>query len=329
MERTIALLYRTYELSQAGVLSNVILYGPPGYAKSQVAKGFLEVMGHPSPKKHQFSAGTSIQSLIGMMKLKDLDEGKITMNIDSSFISHPVAIFEEMFNAPPHVLAVLIDILMSGEYCVEGNVCYKSQCKYIIACTNIVPEEWIAAADDTRKAVFEAFSERFPFQQEVSWNDHSSSAYADLVEKVLKTRSDTFCEMMEYAHTQGKTISPRTAVIAARAYLTPSTDPTLKPIESLQNLKGIDKGLYSEFKMMDARKEQLEHQLAWEKEAKILHKNVRKASAGDLKMVIDELTRYSPKLDQQMTTILVELRQQLEKLESDFLAKTLYGNNQQ
>lgn len=283
MEEVIATLYYAYELSQTNTLANTILYGPPGYAKSLLAKTFLEVMGHPSPKKHQFSAGTSIQQLIGMTKLGPLQEGKIEINTDSSFINHEVAIFEEMYNAPKHVLAVLIDILMSGEYCVEGNLCYKSKCKFIIACTNIEPSTW-AQGDEEKVDVYNAFNERFPFQQRVAWKDHSMISYQQLIETVLHTQSDEFCAMMAVAHEKGKTISPRTAIIACQAY-------TKLGLESIRSLKGVDQDLMFEFEKIDAEKQNNRHRIEAQNRARQIGKS-KKVTIQDLKSCLDALNRH-------------------------------------
>lgn len=294
MEETVATLFYSYELSQTGTLANTILYGPPGYAKSQIATAFLDVMGHPAPKKHQFSAGMSIQSLIGMMKLGPLQEGKIEVNTDSSFINHRVAIFEEMYNAPKHVLAVLIDILMSGEYCVEGNVCYKSRCRYIIACTNVVPEVW-AQGDEERADVFKAFNERFPFQQWVGWKTHTSLDYARLIESILKTESDEFAQMMGLAHEKGKTISPRTALIGAKAYLTHG-------LEALRPLKGIDSDLLFEFAKIDSEKQKARMKKDIQNVAKQLTK-VKSVTLKDLHSCLTELSKHTDFDDQYLPAI--------------------------
>ena len=284
MEETVATLFYSYELSQTGTLANVILYGPPGYAKSQIASAFLDVMGHPVPKKHQFSAGMSIQSLIGMMKLGPLQDGRLEVNTESSFINHPVAIFEEMYNAPKPVLAVLIDILMSGEYCVEGNICYKSKCKYIIACTNVVPEIW-AQGDEERADVFKAFNERFPFQQWVGWKSHLSTDYARLIESILKTESDEFAQMMGLAHERGKTISPRTALIGAKAYLQHG-------LEAIRPLNGIDKDLLFEFERIDSEKQKARMKKDIQNVARQLTK-AKSVTLKDLHSCLTELSKHT------------------------------------
>lgn len=294
MDGVIATLYHSYQLSQADVLANVILYGPPGYAKSLLAKSFYDVMGHPNSKKQQFSAGMRLQELLGMVKLGGLDEGKWEVNLSNSFLEFPVARFEEMFNAPRYILAVLIDILMSGEYCVEGNICYKSKCKHIIACTNINPSDW-AATDDEKAAVYAAFCERFPWQVEVKWKTHSASDYARLIENVLHTESDAFAQMMEVADKQGKTISPRTAIIGAQAY-------QLIGFEALTNMKDIDPSLQFEFERIHRQASQLKHKAHWEKEVIRLSK-LKNPTFGDLAVALNEISKHIPDNDEVLNAI--------------------------
>lgn len=328
-EKAIACMFYAHELANAGYLGNVILTGPKGHAKSELAKAFVDVMGYTPNEifKAQFSVATKPEHLFGIPNMEKFMTGELEYNIENSFLRRKVAIFEELFNAPSSTLQMLIDILMSGEFCAGGKVCYKSACLFHISLTNVDPQAWVNSQDAVRKDSFDAFSARFPFQCRVDWNHvgYTARSYAALIEKVLKVESDAFCEMMEHAAKVNNLITPRTAVLAARSYL-------LNGVDSMQFIEGVTPDVYEEWRKIDGRKEKIEHTMKWLDKAEKLAKGATKFTPKELREAIDELNRYpvdpdNRSLNGRIEEVNTTLASRLKKIEEEHLNRTLYGSN--
>jgi hypothetical protein len=319
VEQVIACMYYGYEAAQTGTLGNVVLFGPRGHGKSQLCQAFFEVMGH-TPYEAQMSAFTKPEHLFGIPDIELLKKGTLQYNMEGSFLDYEYAIFEELFDATS-ILQMMKAILTDGQYCAGGKTCYKSKTKFILAPTNMKPADWYNATDSHKVESFKAFADRFPFSTEVVWPSYTAYDYALLIERVLKLKSDAFAEMMAYAHKQGSTISPRTAIIAAKSYASQGVEP-------LQFFEGVSPEVFEKFKDIDGKSMYYKHIQEWLSKAKQILKN-GKASPQAIKTTMDELTRYTVDdhaLNSDITQQLTHLAELRTQVEQKFLETHLYGS---
>jgi hypothetical protein len=192
---------------------NVILWGPPGHAKSAMVMAALEGLGL---REHayilDFGEGMDEPTLWGGLNFKRLhDEHILDFNPERSFLNYPVVVFEELFDAPPQVLCALKNTLTAKSLFKSADP-FPMRTKVIIACTNKSPAE-IAALGESQRALVE----RFPLQLEVRWPDYSDKSYEQLFDKLGFKDADfnaVFAELIAKAGKSGKPVAPRSAVDA-------------------------------------------------------------------------------------------------------------------
>lgn len=208
---------------------NVIFFGPAGHGKSEMTLEALHSLGYSTDApdaEHRlfiqsFGEGMTEDRLYGGLNFKKLNDEHICeynagSGIGASFLDCGVAIFEEIFDAPPKVLLSLKDTLTSG-YLRNGPQMVKSKCRVIIANTNHNPED-IADLGPAAKALIE----RFPLQQNVYWNEYTTDSYKNMFKTVIKNKPyrlaeahlNILSELCTESHNVGITISPRTAIHA-------------------------------------------------------------------------------------------------------------------
>ena len=200
---------------------NIILFGPGGYAKSQAAVMFNDLLYQeglvtsPKPYVLSFGQGMTEERLLGGLDVKKFtDLGEIAYLLKNAFIEHEIVIFEEMFDAFPGVLLILKDILQSKEVRM-GAQQVPIKTKMVIACTNRSRSEVVSDLST------EALMERFIFEVEVKWSSYTAGDYA---EALCKATGDDYNQLMDcIANISAKSgaakdskvkISPRTAVKA-------------------------------------------------------------------------------------------------------------------
>lgn len=206
---------------------NIILYGPGGYGKSDVALLAGRILSEEEPFLLPFGPSMRKSSLFGDLRsIKVIDdEGELTKfrhDFYSSFGARKVAIFEELFDGPAPLIAALKHALQFLALC-EGDVCYDILTQLVIAATNINPLDWVARAEDDERASRQALLGRFLFQYKVEWPSHEMSDYKELLDKVRKykpevTKDSAFAYLCGLCHDNGVTISPRTAVKISTAF---------------------------------------------------------------------------------------------------------------
>lgn len=208
---------------------NAILFGPPGFGKSEMSKIALEALGYSidAPEADRrlfiqsFGEGMTEDRLYGGINFKKLNQDDVCefnagSGVGASFLDCGAAIFEEIFDAPPKVLLSLKDTLTAGML-RNGPQMVKSKCRVIIANTNHNPED-IADLGPAVKALIE----RFPLQLNVLWTAYNADAYIQMLKKVRSGKpykiSDPLInvlgEICAESHGVGITVSPRTAVHA-------------------------------------------------------------------------------------------------------------------
>ena len=198
---------------------NIVLYGPGGHGKSDLALEFFHEKGI-QPYVITMGTGITTDRLFGGLDIKKLDkDGMIEYLVDNSFMNHEFVIFEELMDAPDFILEQLKDILSSG-YFRNGTQVYKIKTRFIVANTNKTREEF--SKNDSLKALME----RFPMELNVVWPNYTAVAYNTLLEKIFGVGSvdPTIPFILEEYAKNGNNISPRIAIDCYSVYETCGPD---------------------------------------------------------------------------------------------------------
>ena len=154
---------------------NVILYGPGGYGKSEMAEFFCKWLERNnyvednSSYTLSCSESTSVEALFGGINMKILNEyGSIEYLFSNSLFNNKIVVLEEAFDTRADVLASLKDVLQSRQL-RNGNQRCNISTRMLIICTNHSPEDFV-----TNNSI-KALLERFLFQYCVQWNNKEVS----------------------------------------------------------------------------------------------------------------------------------------------------------
>ena len=234
---------------------NVILYGPGGHGKSEMVEAALEGLGlwnrndpvNSSTLIQSFGEGLTEDALWGgidFRKLNSSTDPEMWFNVENSFLKYPVAVFEELFDAPAFCLLPLKHTIQAG-FLAKNGKSYPMSTELIIACTNRNPDE-IAEMGETYRALLE----RFVLRQEVAWEKYNAGTYYNLLVKHPKTYAMadetrvTLSRLLEECFNNGDFISPRTAMkcvdILYGASISRGSD-KIEPVDfsSLRNVAGF------------------------------------------------------------------------------------------
>lgn len=234
---------------------NVILYGPGGHGKSEMVEEALSGLGLWN-RQDPVNSATLIQSFgegltedalwggIDFRKLNSPTAPEMWFNVENSFLKYPVAVFEELFDAPAFCLLPLKHTIQAGFLAKNGRS-YPMSTELIIACTNRNPDE-IAEMGETYRALLE----RFVLRQEVVWERYTVSAYFTLLGKHPKAHAmadDTrtaLAGLLEECFNNGDFISPRTAmkcvdILYGAAISRGAGEVTARDFHALQNVAGF------------------------------------------------------------------------------------------
>ncbi len=160
--------------------SNVVLWGPGGYGKSEMSLTFArevykleQVEARPFVKS--FGASTADGDVWGGYDLNSIGEkGRLEFALDDSFLAAEIAILEELFDLPGRVIEDLKDTLSAREF-RRGALSYLMKTRSIIVCTNHNPDDI-----EKRSESANALLQRFPTRLEVKWPKHEASDYLSM-----------------------------------------------------------------------------------------------------------------------------------------------------
>lgn len=161
---------------------NLIFSGSGGHGKSEFLEAVFSAITGQETYVKSFGQGTSTEELFGGLDFDALNrkEGAtLQYNPELSFLSHPIAVFEELFDAPPRVLTSLKDTLTAKEL-RNGHQRYPMATRVIAAATNHLPKEIAEGGPE-----IEALIQRFPIQLEVKWPSYDKAAFVHLFSAVL------------------------------------------------------------------------------------------------------------------------------------------------
>ncbi|HEU5187569.1 MAG TPA: AAA family ATPase [Candidatus Saccharimonadales bacterium] len=164
----------------AGV--NLIFSGPGGHAKSEFLETVFGAITGQETYVKSFGQGTGTEELFGGLDFDALNRAEgatLRYNPERSFLNHHIAVFEELFDAPPRVLTSLKDTLTAKEL-RNGHQRHPMTTRVIAAATNRSPQEIAEGGPE-----IEALIQRFPIQLEVKWSQYDKAAFIQLFSAVL------------------------------------------------------------------------------------------------------------------------------------------------
>lgn len=181
VDDTLLTLKQFIAASEAAPLtSNVILYGPGGYGKSEMSAKFLQEITGERPFVVNMNQSTTTGEIWGGMDIEKFRQGQgIHYLLARSFMNHRYVIFEEGLEPRPKVLSALKHLITSGIFEVAGVEPHEVKTVGIIIVTNI-DTEMFNDTDENR-----AFLERFPLRQRVSWDFLNVAQRIDASMKVI------------------------------------------------------------------------------------------------------------------------------------------------
>lgn len=244
--------------------TNILLYGPGGYAKSLGSLIILKELGLKAAII-ECGSSTTISDIFGNVNIKVLQNNGIKQyNFGLSPLfngEYDVVIFEEGLSMPPKTLTDL-RTLLTQKYFNHNDIKHYLTTKFLVMLTNVDPDRLIQASNGPDKQSIEAIAkQRFPFQQKVEWESHTEKDYLTMLSKKFKTKEDfknaTYIKLHAFTKVMttlnkntGNTISPRTAGIAAGSYLA-------NGIEGLRGVIGIDQEMLNKLIKEDSIKEEV------------------------------------------------------------------------
>jgi len=206
--------------------TNIILYGPGGFGKTEFVKDFLDkkgltystVIGNKSLR---------LEELVGVADVSRFmndSEFEVAFN-KSPFMGADVLLLEEFLDVPDDIAAALKDIVSEGGFRTKTKF-IASDIKQIIICTNRAPGDVLQT--DSNKAFF---NERFPIHHKVEWKEMSAKKYFDLLSSNTPLK-ETECNIISFLCQKAK-VSPRIALKAAEIFN------ITKRYEDIQSVNGF------------------------------------------------------------------------------------------
>ncbi|MEN6635521.1 MAG: hypothetical protein ABFC56_06720 [Clostridiaceae bacterium] len=282
---------------------NVILYGPGGHGKSEMVECALEGLGlwnrqdpaNSSALIQSFGEGLTEDALWGgidFRKLNSPTDPEMWFNVENSFLRYPVAVFEELFDAPAFCLLPLKHTLQA-KFLAKNGRSYPMQTELIIACTNRNPDE-IAEMGETYRALLE----RFVLRQEVVWKSYNMSDYQKLLQKHPLASSITnqnlkmLASLMNECYEAGDFISPRTAMKAMDIVYGAAVSRGSKSIEpedfaALTHVAGFQRAASTFLKQLESKLAEAEARVAMEKVEQEFHQAKQRLESGSITKVVE------------------------------------------
>lgn len=117
---------------------NILLVGEPGLAKTKLCAEFITGIQGAKAYQMQFREGVSFEDLFGSLNHKRWrDDGVIEFEFSNSLVDSHLALLDEMFDATPRILRVLLSVLNERKV-HYGRRTLDSQLEMIAATSNYI-----------------------------------------------------------------------------------------------------------------------------------------------------------------------------------------------
>ncbi|WP_314292088.1 AAA family ATPase [Leptotrichia massiliensis] len=141
---------------------NIVLLGPPGTAKSEVARRLSQVIDEGSYFEYLLTKFTTPEELFGPLSIKNLKNDVFSRKIKGYLPEVKVAFLDEVFKANSSILNSLLTIINEKKY-HNGNVEVKVPLISLIGASNEFPKE----------EELSALYDRFLVKKEVGYIENS------------------------------------------------------------------------------------------------------------------------------------------------------------
>lgn len=193
---------------------DILLHGPGGYAKSEIARLVSEE--HYPPEEIAIlncGIGTTVETFLGeidLNKINDPKDAKIQYALHNSIFNKKIVILEELFDTNESVLMFLKNIISSRVISL-GQEHWPIKTEVIIIATN-----WDVAEFAAQSPAHSALVDRWrAFNVNAVWLTHKPSDYEKMIKALDLKLSDKVTKVFtEFASKNSTSISPRLLVKA-------------------------------------------------------------------------------------------------------------------